>query len=68
MITPIFIASQSCPEQPEAWELRVNWASLLVCGFLQTHATVMCYTYQRDAVDPWANCPRRLLQNVVENF
>lgn len=68
MITPISIAPQSCSEKPEAWELRVNWASLLVCGFLQTHAAVMCYTYQRDAVDPWANCPRRLLQNVVENF
>jgi glutamine synthetase len=68
MITPISIAPQSCPEKPEAWELRVDWTSLLVCGFLQTHAAVMCSTYQRDAVDPWANCPRRLLQYVVESF
>lgn len=69
MITPISIALQAYTEKPEVWELRVDWTSLLSYRLMPSHATVMCYTnHHRDAVDPWASCPRRLLQNTVKSF
>lgn len=68
MIIPISTAPQSFTKQPEAWELRPDWSSLLLCGFAKKHATVMCCMFQRGAEDPTANCPRTLLSKVLQKY
>lgn len=61
MIIPISTAPKSFPTKPEAWELRPDWLSLRLFGCTPNHGSVMCFMYQREAREPFAQCPRTLL-------
>ena len=47
-------------------ELRPDWSSLRLCGFKPTHASVMCFVRLKDHEDPFSQCPRNLLGQILE--
>lgn len=47
-------------------ELRPDWSSVRLCGFRPTHASVMCFVRHKDQEDPYSQCPRYLLSQILE--
>jgi glutamine synthetase len=49
-------------------ELRPDWASLRLCGYAPTHASVMCAFYVRGREDPYSLCPKTELERTISKF
>lgn len=47
-------------------ELRPDWPSIRLCGFANSHASVMCFVRSDDQHGPFSQCPRHLLNRVLE--
>ena len=50
------------------YELQPDWSSLRLCQFAPGHASVMCFVYCHDAESPFSQCPRHLLNSVLQGF
>ncbi|KAI0597290.1 protein fluG [Biscogniauxia sp. FL1348] len=64
----ILFIPQYYGEDPQEWRLCPDWTTLKPCGFAAGHASVMCFVAQAEAPDPFARCPRHLLNNVLRQF
>lgn len=70
MIIPISTAPKvfSLGDYHETWFLRPDWSSLRRCGFMASHAAVMSFVDQKDAVTRFDKCPRMLLVQALERL
>ncbi|KAJ9133101.1 Glutamine synthetase, beta-Grasp [Coniochaeta hoffmannii] len=68
VITPISTAPGCDASPPQVWELHPEWDTLRLCGFAPAHASVICSFTRTGAENPFAMCPRTLLQRTVKEF
>ncbi|CAG7559970.1 unnamed protein product [Fusarium equiseti] len=68
LVIPISTAPACFPDGIEEWMLLPDWASVRLCGYRDTHATVQCFLAQMGLEDPFARCPRHLLSGAVEKL
>lgn len=70
MVIPISTSPSCDASPPQVWELHPDWESLRVCHFAPSHASAMCFLTRAEPIpeEPFAMCPRNLLQRTVERF